>query len=57
MHVIAQRSKVLILILVRKTVSTSRQPLIQIAGTSRKLWVNLLIKLLNWIDTQSRILH
>ena len=50
MHIIAQRPKVLILILMSKTISTPRQPLINIAGPSRKLRVNLLIKLLNWID-------
>lgn len=42
MHVIAQWSEVLKLIL---------------AGNSCNLWVNLLIKLLYWVDAQSRVLH
>ena len=57
MHVIAQRSEVLKLILLSKTISTSRQSLIKIAGTPRKLRVNLLIKLLHRVDAQSRVLH
>jgi len=57
MHVIAHLSIILILILMSKTISTSRQSLIQIAWTSCKLRVYLLIELLDRVDAQSRVLH
>jgi len=57
MHIVCKLSKVLILILVSKTISTSRQPLIKIVWTSWNLWINLLIKLLHRVDAQSWVLH
>lgn len=58
MHIVAHLPIILILILMRKTVSTPTQPLIQISSRSCNLRVNLLpSKLLRRIDAQSRILH
>lgn len=57
MHIIAHLSIVLVLILMCKTISTSRQPLIQITCTSCQLRIYLLIELLHWVDAQSWVLH
>jgi len=59
MHIIVHGSIILILILVSKTIPTSRQALIKIVWTnsSCNLRVYLLIELLHRVDAQPGVLH